>query len=322
MAKPTPLPAPTPPSKPTYFLGTAGDDTVSYSITAKSNTNLDGGAGTDTLRLTFTAAEWARADIQADVTKFQSYLDAGGKGTGNKGDFFNFKAFKLDVSNFEKIVVVVDGVQILPKPSGVTLIGVDDQANTLTGGSGNDTLIGGNQVLNFQGSNMGNILDGGDGDDLLIGGNNLFGLSPFGGVATTMNGGAGNDTLISGSGAFVASQMTGGAGRDAFVLSALTSEYVSASQIMDFTAGEDMIKVAARPGVTPGATVTVVNLSSFEEVLAGQASTTPYFAYEQRGAAEEVGYLWYDGDGGTFDGQLIAVLLGVASLSASDISII
>jgi Ca2+-binding RTX toxin-like protein len=280
--------------KPTAFAGTAGDDTAVFSIVPKQNVSMDGGAGSDTLQLRFTAAEWARADIQADLVKLEAYLDAGGNEHGGRGEgVFKFKAFKLDVTNFEKFSVFVDGVQVLPVPSGVNLRGVNDTGNTLDGTSGNDTLTGGDFVTLVQFGQLQNGLAGGDGDDLLRGGNLLV-VNPFmQSVNNILDGGAGNDTLVSGTGFWVYNTMTGGAGDDIFYIAApdpLTAPFLLTASITDFTHGEDKIVIGARPGLVAGSQPTVMTIDS-RDYHVGPASPQLYYSLEEQA-------LLYDPDGG------------------------
>lgn len=85
----------------------AGNDVAVYSVSENAGFKdvYDGGSGKDTLRIVLTAAEWARADIQADLARFQDFLgdDGGGHGgkfrfkCGDRGqDTFRFDAFDLE----------------------------------------------------------------------------------------------------------------------------------------------------------------------------------------------------------------------------------
>ena len=99
------------------------------------------------------------------------------------------------------------------------LIFGDDEANSIVGGTGNDTIFGvaGNDTLN--GGAGKDILWGEYDDDLL-----------FGGTANdTLNGGAGDDTLHAGTGD---DMLTGGAGNDVFVYTA------GKDTITDYAAGD------------------------------------------------------------------------------------
>lgn len=113
-----------------------------------------------------------------------------------------------------------------------------DLADSLSGGTGNDTLNGGD----FE-----DTLKGGDDSDRLVGGNSVDSLV----------GGNGNDTLI-GVGATSSSDifddLTGGAGRDRFVLGDANRVYYddgdpttlgdfTRGQIFDFNPGEDLIQL-------------------------------------------------------------------------------
>lgn len=105
------------------FDGGSGSDTIiggigndifihrmSENVGAKDR--YDGAIGTDTLRLELTAAEWARADVQADIAAFLAHTAT----IKNKllslvglTSEFTFKSMGLTISNIEKLDVRVDG---------------------------------------------------------------------------------------------------------------------------------------------------------------------------------------------------------------------
>lgn len=94
-------------------LGAGNDLAVyRYGENAGAHDAYDGGAGTDTLRLEFTAAEWAKAAVKADVARFLAAL-AHPKGLdGQNAATFKFAAFDLDVRHFEALRVFVDGREV------------------------------------------------------------------------------------------------------------------------------------------------------------------------------------------------------------------
>ena len=102
----------------------SGNDTLIYTMAqnAGARDRYDGGSDTDTLRLNFTATEWASASVRADVSRYLAFLApvVGAKGEHEKGDaergegWFSFKAFGLEVRNVENLQVYVNGVLIDP----------------------------------------------------------------------------------------------------------------------------------------------------------------------------------------------------------------
>lgn len=95
-----------------YVDGGVGDDLLIYAM-GENKGSFDiynGWTGSDTLRLVFTAAEWARADVKADVARFLAYLPEYNEPLGWIDDpVFLFKAFGLSVVGVNKLEVVVDG---------------------------------------------------------------------------------------------------------------------------------------------------------------------------------------------------------------------
>jgi parallel beta-helix repeat protein len=96
--------------------------------------------------------------------------------------------------------------------------------DTLRGAAGNDTLTGGAGA---------DTLDGGSGNDTLAGGTG----------GDLLSGGAGDDSLTGGAGV---DQLTGGSGADTFrFTSSAESVHGASDLITDFSAGRDLIDVAA-----------------------------------------------------------------------------
>ena len=104
----------------------SGNDTLIYTMAqnAGARDRYNGGSDTDTLRINFTAAEWAKAAVKADVAGYLAVLAraASGKGDdhgkegkeGKEGtnDWFTFKSFGLEVRNVEKLLIYVNGVDL------------------------------------------------------------------------------------------------------------------------------------------------------------------------------------------------------------------
>jgi VCBS repeat-containing protein len=104
----------------------AGKDVLIYvaaeNKTVGTNDFYDGGAGSDTLRLVLTRAEWMDTAVQADIAKYLAFVTAN---TGAYGEdssaSYTFSAFGLTANNMEKLEVTVDGIAIDPANHAVTL---------------------------------------------------------------------------------------------------------------------------------------------------------------------------------------------------------
>lgn len=138
-----------------------------------------------------------------------------------------------------------------------------DGSDTISGGQGNDRIFGGisfwSDTLSGDGGN--DTIDGGDGSDTLSGGTGtdlLIGGEGF----DSIDGGDGNDTLIGvnlsdpnyGFGRFEQDVLTGGAGRDLFILGDTSRIYYDDgdatfggeydyARITDFQAGQDKVQL-------------------------------------------------------------------------------
>jgi VCBS repeat-containing protein len=120
----------------------SGQDTAVYKL-AENKSSLDvydGGGGTDTLRLVFTAAEWQRTDIKADVLKYLDFLKTA---SAARAGIFKFDAFGLIVRDFERLEVYVDG--ILVDPTGNRPVDARDDAFA---SQGEDAVVIGNVLTN------------------------------------------------------------------------------------------------------------------------------------------------------------------------------
>lgn len=190
--------------------------------------------------------------------------------------------------------------------------------DTARGQDGNDTLMGGAGQDSLMGDSGADLLVGGDGGDELLGGLDQ----------DTLSGGAGNDTLNGGDGADVlrggagddslhgmegADRLRGDDGADAF---ALGKGSFAGKRVLDFDALEgDWLQLRhLGPGLPPGPLAE----ARFVANLSGKA--TQDFAqviYET-----DAGRLWYDPDGtGAVEREVLAILVGAPTLSASDIVI-
>ena len=83
------------------LYGAGGNDTLVYSL-AENGKALDlygGGGGIDTLRLMFTAAEWAHSTVQSEVARYNQYL------TTRTGEVSDLALFNLDFGNSTRLVI-------------------------------------------------------------------------------------------------------------------------------------------------------------------------------------------------------------------------
>lgn len=202
------------------LYGDAGNDTF-RSITAGA---AYGGAGNDTMTASF--------DFQVDS------LYGGGDLDTLVGKALVLGAPIVMTKTAAGMEIVLNGtLSTLAKGFEQFSIQGSTLADSLLGGTGNDTLTG--EVTINGGAADNDTLTGLGGDDLLTGGdgNDL------------LDGGAGRDTLIGGTGQ---DTMTGGGGPDTFRF-ATTGESgpTTSDQITDFTQGPDAIDLSAIDA-TPG----------------------------------------------------------------------
>lgn len=129
------------------LLGGDGNDTL---IGGSGNDSLDGGAGSDVAR-------------QSSAAILQKFMASTNVVTGAGNDLWES----------------IEGLHFIGSGNAATMLDASQFTGnvTLSGGSGNDRLIGGSQN---------NVLNGNVGNDVLVGGNG----------ANTLNGGAGNDLLL------------------------------------------------------------------------------------------------------------------------------
>jgi len=109
----------------------------------------------------------------------------------------------------------------------------------LTGGKGHDILLGGKGRDGLKGGAGNDILKGGAGNDRLVGGAGSDTLLGSKG-GDRLKGGAGNDILTGGAGN---DRLVGGDGGDTFVFRAKAGASHGADRIIDFTPGEDRIRL-------------------------------------------------------------------------------
>ena len=153
----------------------AGADTLVVSGTNDTTDTLNGGGGTDTLKVTGTAA-LTLAAFDATAQSIEVWEGNGKELLGTTANNTLDLSGLTDVTNLK----FVDGGS-----GNDTIVGSDAWIGDLRGGAGNDTITAGK---------LGDTLDGGAGDDTLLGGagNDTF----IGGLgADTITGGGGDDTV-------------------------------------------------------------------------------------------------------------------------------
>jgi VCBS repeat-containing protein len=149
-----------------YLIGGSGNDTFNYGIN-DGNDVVDGGAGTDTLVITGSSNDILYA-----------YLSAGVITQVNGTTLSNIEHITVDLgSDTDRLEYVTSDAVTVNLANG-TATGFSSITNieNVTGGDGNDTLIG---------SSVANVINGGNGNDTIRGG----------GGNDTIDGGAGIDLL-------------------------------------------------------------------------------------------------------------------------------
>ena len=126
-----------------YVDGGLGDDLLIYGFGENKGSYdvFNGGFGTDTLRLVLTAAEWARADVKADVARFLAYLPEYNEPLGWISDpVFTFKSTGLSLVGVNKLEVVVDG-KVVNVADAPVVVANDVLATTENAGATVDVLV-------------------------------------------------------------------------------------------------------------------------------------------------------------------------------------
>jgi parallel beta-helix repeat protein len=223
---PNPTPDPTPnPGGSTILKGTSGNDRLT--VTGKTNMQLEGGAGHDTL----TGGEGANTLIGGAGNDVYIIKDADDKVVegANGGDDLVYASVNYTMTDNVETLKLQEGATVgtgnalandisgTTKADNLSGMGGDD---ILRGREGNDTLSGGDGNDRLLGDAGADRLDGGNGNDSLIGGDGN----------DVLLGGAGNDRLEGGPGA---DTMTGGAGADNFVFR--PADLGSVDRIEDFS---------------------------------------------------------------------------------------
>lgn len=212
------------------IFGGNGSDVVEFTLAEQGSddtSTLDGGNGRDTLILNLTADEYEA--LKDELVELNDFIEA--RHAAEATESFE-TSFGITVTNFEKLVVVVegegrvrfdhaprhhdkpkhnketngddiieggDGNDVLDGGNGKDWIVGGDGDDTLEGGNGKDTLMGGAGNDELEGNNGDDTLDGGAGSDQVEGGRGddmmTYTLAENAGATDTYDGGKGSDTL-------------------------------------------------------------------------------------------------------------------------------
>jgi Ca2+-binding RTX toxin-like protein len=133
------------------------------------------------------------------------------------------------------------GNDVLVGRAGDDQLNGDNDNDTLYGQAGTDTLLGLNNSDRLYGGSGADSLDGGDGTDWVYGGSGDDSLANSGGVIDLLFGGSGNDSIVGGgsnetiTGGYGADSLTGGGGDDRFLY---LDPKDTNDQITDFASGD------------------------------------------------------------------------------------
>lgn len=199
--------------------GGAGNDLIIYNFGDGTDNSYDGGADTDTLRVTGTA----NADTLTAVwngTRLASFTGA--------TTLVNIEAVTADLADGNDTLSYAGTAAA----NGVTVNLGTGTASGFTQLTSIENVTGGNGADNITGDGNANTLDGGGGADTLNGG---------GGI-DTINGGGGADTIIGGAGNDI---MDGGGGNDVFVFTTAFGNDRITGFDENPTGGQDLLDISA-----------------------------------------------------------------------------
>ena len=261
----------------TYLIVDENGDQVlnGRDVTLSFSGELDVELGFFTALNVMASSGTAQADIWTGSASEDVYFGAQGDDRLNGGD----AADVLVGGDGDDEIVGGQGDDQLSGGAGADVMDGGNGGDRLVGDGGGDQLTGGagNDYLSVSGDGAGSRLWGGDGDDFLSGTATGYGQEPVGGAI--LDGGAGvdtlyvglNDTASAGAGndfvtmdggsadggagndtfSFRESDVTvsGGAGKDVFDFSFLSQEWerLRFVDILDFTPGDDLLKLEYRP---------------------------------------------------------------------------
>ena len=196
-----------------------GSDTVYLAFGAnlgKKNV-LSGGAGNDTLVLSFTAAERALPAVEADLVRFKAHVAA-----GLAASSFQFTSIDLKVDNWEKLVVLVNGLlengtpyvppveqEIVTRGAASDVINTGNANDIIDAGAGNNLVNAGYGNNTVTAGDHNDTITAYSGDDVIHAGGGDFNYvyAGYGNNLVTAKDGndyiyayAGDDTIEAGSG--------------------------------------------------------------------------------------------------------------------------
>ena len=313
-----------------YINGGSGDDKL---VGGGGDDTLIGGSGNDTYVIwngsggDIIADESGLADILVFYTNTNDLI-AGGLTTFRSGSSMKFLSYTSNTSyevgeikNFTgsgniELIRYIDGKgDTFTKYFSKSSIGTykDDWISStftgnssLSGGKGNDILLGLSGNDSLDGGDGNDYLTGLDGNDSLLGGIGLDFL--VGGSGNdTLNGGAGNDTFY------------GDTGSDQFNFTTALNASTNKDAVLDFASDTDKIGLskAIFSKFSKASSVSSENFSS-NTTGNGTTSVKNYLVYNTDNST-----LYYDADGsGSGKGIAFAVLSGVTTLKVSDFVVI
>jgi serralysin len=290
-------------------MGTAANDTL---VGSSARDFLSGQASDDTLSGN-TGNDILRGGDGKDTLYGNAGNDnlSGGNGDdilyGNDGNDFSSGGYNEEAG--DDTMFGGNGNDNLDGGDGKDTLYGEDGNDTLAGGYGSDddTLVGGKGHDKLSGNDGNDTLIGGDGNDILNGDDGT----------DTLSGGNGNDVLKGGNGATFNNNdaLTGGLGKDTFILST-TNYYLSdVTKITDFTPIDDSINLDNTffTSLASGA------LKAGNFVVATQAvDNNDYLIYNKT-----TGVLYYDADGsGLGEAENLAILGVNLALTPADFVVI
>ena len=286
----------------------------------------DGGRGTDTLRLVVTEEQYNSAEFQADLARYQEFLDDNSRPWSKYGRCFEFETMDLKVRNWEQVEVVVeDGEPGENSPP----VAEDDvftatEGNTMTGdvmANDHDPDSDGLEVTQVNGSdaNVGTQMTLDSGAQLTVQDDGTFAYSTNGAFEHLGDGETFTETFTyevsdgqGGSATATATITVHGMndGPDAVADTATTDE--AGSVAIDVLANDsdvdvnDTLSVASLDTTGTVGSVAIVN---------GQVVYDPNGQFESLGAGESTtdsfSYTVSDGNGGTATATVTVTINGV-----------
>ncbi len=244
--------------------GGAGNDTIVLAGNLTAADAIDGGSGTDTVTLNGNYSAGV-AFGAATITNVETITLANG---------FSYKLILDDATN--GLGLTVNGAALVAA-NALYLDGSAETgaALTATGGSGNDTMLGG------------------AGDDVLTGGNGND-LLRAGAGTDTLSGGNGNDSLELGGDLSAADKIDGGANTDTLLLDGdyaglvLTATTVTNVETIQLAAGHDYALTLDNATNAAGLTVDGSGLGAADTLSLNGAAETTAALTARGGAGDDV----------------------------------